>query len=163
MAAPFRIYRIVCSTPPDLETERLAFESTLASFGERVTFPEQVLFPCASFRESFDANRHRPAAEANVRMCDFFVHIFSSAWPGPPFHAFIDLAQTCMADPSQPMRQVVVLFKNFAEADDKVRSFRDTLALGGKCELRDFHDPAELDRLLPEIFASWWEAVQARP
>jgi hypothetical protein len=163
MAAPFRIYRILCSTPPDLDTERAAFESTLASFAERVTFPQQVLFAGASFREAFDADRHRGYAEDNVRMCDFFLHIFSDTWPGAAFKAYIDLARACMADPSQPMRQVAVLFKNFGEADEKVRNVRDALAQGGRCELRDFRDPADLQVLLQEIFASWWDAVQARP
>jgi hypothetical protein len=163
MAGAFRVYRILCSTPPDLEAERLAFEKSLASFAERVTFPQQVLFAGASFRDQFDAGRHRAPVEDNVRMCDFFLHIFSDTWPGPAFKAYIDLAQACMADPSQPMRKVAVLFTNFAGADEKVRNFRDALAQGGKCELRDFQDPAELQPILEEIFESWWEAVQAKP
>jgi len=163
MAAPFRIYRILCSTPPDLEPERELCESTLASFGETVTFPQQVLFAGASFCPGFDAVRHRAAGEANVRQCDFFLHIFSETWPGAAFQAFIDLAQASLADPSKPMRQTAVLFKNFAGADEKVRSFRDTLAAGGNCDLREFQDPAELERLLREIFASWWESVQRKP
>ena len=163
MATPFRIYRILCSTPPDLEAERLAFESTLASFAEHVTFPQQVLFAGASFREMFDADLHRGSAEANVSMCDFFLHIFGEAWPGAAFQAFIDLAQTCKADPVRPMRQVAILFKNFAGADEKVRKFRDALAEGGKCDLRDFQDRGELDCQLQEVFASCWESVQANP
>jgi hypothetical protein len=163
MAAPFRIYRILGSTPPDLEGERLVFESVLATFGEHVTFPQQVLFAGASFRDLFDAGRHRAPVEDNVRMCDFFLHIFSETWPGAAFQAYIDLAQACMADPTQPMRQVAVLFKNFAEADDNVRNFRDTLAEGGRCDLRDFQAPDELNRQLQEVFDSWWASVQARP
>ena len=168
MAAHFRIYRILGSTPPDLEPERLVFESTLASFAERVTFPQQVLFAGASFRSMSDASLYRASAEANVRLCDFFLHIFSEAWPGSAFKGFIDLAQVCMADPSQPMRQIAILFKNFPEADGKVREFRDTLAAGGKCDLRDFQGSAELDsaelgRVLQEVFASWWQSVQANP
>ena len=160
MAAPFRIYRILCSTPPDLEPEREIFESALAAFGEAVTFPQQVLFAGASFTPLFDAQRHRAAAEANVRECDFFLHIFSETWPGAVFQAFVDLAVASMIDPSRPLRHVVVLFKNYAQGDQKVREFRDTLAAGGNCELREFQDPGELERLLGEIFASWWEAVK---
>ena len=163
MAAPFRTYRILCSTPPDLEAERLAFESTLAAFGEHVTFPQQVLFPGASFRPPFDASRHRAEGEANVRLCDFFVHIFSTAWPDAAFRDFIELAQVCIADPARPMRQIAVLFKNYPEASEEVRRYRDTLAARGTCDLREFQDPAELTLLLQEIFASWWEAVQAKP
>jgi hypothetical protein len=163
MAAPFRIYRILCSTPPDLETDRLIFESTLASFVEQTTFPQQVLFAGASFRPEFDAERHRSSGEANVRMCDFFLHIFSDTWPGTAFKAYIDLAQACIDDPSMPMRRIAVLFKNFPEADEKVRKYRDSLTETGNCDIREFREPADLDRVLREVFASWWAAVQTKP
>jgi len=163
MAAPFRIYRVLCSTSPDLESERRVFESTLASFVEQVTFPQQVLFAPASFTPAFDADRHRAAGEDNIRTCDFFAHIFSATWPGNAFKSFIELAQACQADPSKPMRHVTVLFKDFAGADEQVRKYRDTLAAAGNTELRDFQDPVALDRQLREIYASWWDSVQARP
>jgi len=163
MPAPFRIYRILCSTPPDLETERLIFESTLANFAEHRTFPKQVLFAGASFRPRFDADRHRAIGEANVRQCDFFLHIFSDTWPGTAFQAFLDVARACTDDPSLPMRQIAVLFKNFDQADENVRRFRGSLTGAGKCDVRGFQDSAELDRLLTEIFATWWESVQAKP
>jgi hypothetical protein len=163
MAAPFQIYRVLCSTPPELEPERVLAEATLTSFGATVTFPQQVLFAGASFRPGFDAVRHRAVGESNVRMCDFFLHIFSETWPGDAFQGFIDLAQVALADPSLPMRRTAVLFKNFAAADEKVRSFRNSLAAGGNCDLREFQDPAELERLLREIFASWWESVRPDP
>lgn len=159
----FRIYRVLCSTPPDLETERLVFESTLAAFGEQVTFPRQVLLAGASFRPPFDACRNRALGEANVRLCDFFLHIFSTTWPGADFQAFIDLAQVCSADPAQPMRQIAVLFKNYPDAAEEVRQYRDTLSPAGTCAIREFEDPAQLDRILREIFSSWWESVQAQP
>jgi hypothetical protein len=163
MASPFRIYRILCSTPPDLEPEREICESTLAHFGETVTFPQQVLFAGASFRPGFDARRHRAAGESNVRQCDFFLHIFAETWPGADFQAFIELAQASLADRARPMRQTAVLFKNFAAADEKVREFRDTLAACGNCDLREFQDLAELEGQLREIFASWWESVKPDP
>ena len=89
MAAPFRIYRILCSTPPDLEAERLAFESTLAAFGEHVTFPQQVLFAGASFRPPFDAGRHRAEGEAQCPPLRFLRphllhHLAGCRFPG--FH-----------------------------------------------------------------------------
>jgi hypothetical protein len=163
MPAPFSIYRVLCSTPPDLESERLIFESSLAGFTEHTTFPQQVLFAGASFRPKFDADRYRAATEANVRQSDFFLHIFSGTWPGDTFRSFINLAQACADDPAMPMRQVAVLFKNFDEAGEPVRKFRDGLTGAAKCDVREFHDPAELDRLLGEIYVSWWESVRARP
>ena len=163
MASPFKIYRILCSTPPELDAERTLFESSLAAFGEKVIFPEQILFAGASFRDGFDAGRHRGPAEANVRMCDFFVHIFGETWPGPAFRDFIQLAIECIADPTKPMRQATVLFKNPAEADDKVRQLQQTLIEAGKCEVREFHDSTELEEHLKQLYANWHASVKARP
>jgi hypothetical protein len=160
MAPSFRIYRVLCSTPPDLEAEREIFESTLTSFGEAVAFPQKVLFAPASFLPPFDAGIHRTAVEANVRECDFFLHVFGESWPGPPFPAFIDLAQDSMAAPARPLRRSAILFKNFARADEKVREFRDKLGATGKFDLRDFQETAELDGMLREIFSSWWESLR---
>jgi len=163
MASAFKIYRIVCATPPDLNAERQVFESTLADFAERVTFPEQILFAGASFREGFDVARHRTLAESNVRMCDFFLHIFGETWPAPAFKDFITLALECAADSSQPMRNAAVLFRNPADADEQVRRFRDELGLRGNCELREFKDSQELEAQLREVFAGWHAAVKQNP
>jgi hypothetical protein len=163
MASPFKIYRILCSTPPELEAERCLFESSLAQFGEQVTFPEQILFAGASFRGSFDATRHRAAAESNVFMCDFFVHIFGESWPAPVFQGFINLAQQSIADPSKPMRLVTVMFRNLADADEKVRKFHTALIEGGKSNVREFHDAAELEQQLKEVYAGWYSSVVESP
>jgi len=163
MASPFKIYRILCSTPPELDPERTLFESSLAAFGEKVTFPEQILFAGASFRDGFDAGRHRGPAEANVRLCDFFVHIYGETWPGPTFRDFIKLAIGCIEDPSKPMRQAAVLFKNPTEADEKVRQVRQTLIEEGKCAVLEFRDSAELEAQLKQIYACWYASVKERP
>lgn len=163
MSAPFRIYRILCSTPAALEAERLLCEAALAKFGEQVTFPQGVLFAGASFRGGFDADRHRAVGEANVRMCDFFLHIFGEDWPGVAYRAFIELAQSCKADPAMPMREVAVLFQNFGNADEKVRKIREKLTGDANCDIRDFASAAELEAQLKEVFDSWWESVQTTP
>jgi hypothetical protein len=107
--------------------------------------------------------RNRALGKDNVRQCDFFLHIFSTTWPDTAFRDFIELAQACIADPSKPMRQIAVFCKNYPEAAQEVRQYRATLPATGTCAIREFEDPAQLDRLLREIFASWWDAVQARP
>ena len=61
------------------------------------------------------------------------------------------------------MRQIAVLFKNFGEADENVRKYRERLAEAGKCDIREFQDPAELDGLLREVFATWWERFKPNP
>ena len=162
MPAPFRIYRILCSTPPDLETERLIFESTLASFAEH-----DHVSPTGTFRRRIvpsevrrrPSPRRRGGQRSPVRLLSAHLlrHLAGDCFPvlhrsGPG---------TAPTTPAMPMRQIAVLFKNFDRADENVRKFRDSLTGAGKCDVREFQDPAELDRLLREIFASWWESVQA--
>jgi hypothetical protein len=159
----FRTYRILCSTSPDLEPERLVFEDTLADFGEHVTFPQEVLFAGASFRPPFDAERLRASVESNIRMCTFYVHIFPNKWPGPVFSEFIEFARVSKNDPSRPLRQFAVFFKNHAAADEQMRACRQGLASGGECEIRDFEDAAGLEHQMRLLFADWFESVQQRP
>ena len=163
--APFRIYRILCSTPPDLETERLIFESTLASFRRtRRRFPNRCSLPAPRFVRCSTPTATAPMGRPTFAMCDFFLHIFSDTWPGTAFQAFIDLAQACMDDPSHAdaadRRPVQELRR---KPTRKCGNSATAWPRAGKCDVREFQDPAELDRLLREIFASWWEAVQAKP
>ena len=146
-----------------MESERLDFEHTLAKFGEHVTFPEQILFAGASFRDGLDPAGFRPAIESNVRTCDFFVQILGESWPGPVFKDLVNLALSCAADASFPMRQPAVFFRNSDQGDEQVRQFRNTLAEGGKCDLREFRDSAELETGLREIYAAWHASVKQRP
>jgi len=96
-------------------------------------------------------------------MCDFFLHIFSAKWPGAIFESFIELARVSQADPARPMRKIAVAFKNFGNADDNVRRYREILASRSDCDLRDFEDAGGLENQLGEIFASWFDSVQNRP
>jgi hypothetical protein len=96
-------------------------------------------------------------------MCDCFLHIFGEDWPGVAFRAFIELAQSCKADPAMPMREIAVLFQNFGDADDKVRKFREKLLEGGNWDIRDFGTAAELEAQLKEVLNSWWASVQTTP
>ena len=139
------------------------FESTMAAFGEQVAFPEQILFAPASFREGFDLNFHRAAAESNVRMCDFFVQMLGEVWPGPGFQNLVNLTLECIADASKPMRQASVLFRNPDRADEQVLQFRSALAGDGKCDVGEFRDAAELERKLKEIYAGWFATVKETP
>jgi hypothetical protein len=57
-----------------------------------------------------------------------------------------------------PMRAVAVLFQDFGEADEKVRTYREKLE--GTCDIRDFSGKAELEAQLNQLFASWWALLQ---
>ena len=156
MAFPFKTYRVLCATSPELEPERDIFQSTLATFGETVSFPQGILFAGATFREGFDASLHRAAAENNVRTCDFYVHIVGEEPQGRILEGFAKLALECAADESKPMRQVSVLFRKFAEAEEPVRQFRERLVAAGACTVMDFQNSGELESRLMEVFGVWF-------
>ena len=161
MSPTFAIYRILCSTPPDLEPERLAFEACNAQFAEKVSMPDGVLFAAASFRPPFLSDRHAAAVESNIRMCDFFLQIFGEWQPRPDYAGFVDLALECLADPAMPMRQVAVLFRNPSKADPQMRQLQETLSAAGQCEVGEFCDQPDLEARVQGILAGWYSGVSA--
>jgi hypothetical protein len=163
MPFPYTTYRILCSTPQDLDAERLAFLSANAKFGEEVTLPAQVLFAVASLPASANPNLQKAAIESNIRMVDFFVHVFGQDAPEPVYKGFVDYALECLADPAKPLRSVAVLFKASPPGSGEVRKIREELASGGRCEIREFHDVQELEQQARAILETWYELARAGP
>lgn len=162
-AVDFKFYRIFCSTPRELENERLAFESAVAQFVEETSMPDAVLFAPASLRPPIVAANQKPVIESNIRMCEFFVQIFGEQWPDPVFQGFVEYALQCVADPSLVTRAVCVFFRNYQTAAPELRQLRETLAADGRCELRDFGDVEELAGQFRELFAAWYAPLKPAP
>jgi hypothetical protein len=160
MSGNFKVHRILCSTPPDLEAEQTQFLDTLAQFAEEITMPDGVLFPAATFRAPFDALAQKHAVENNIRGCDFFLQIFGEQPAEPVYGEFVENAIQCAADPAQTMRQVAVLFKVAGASSEDMRSLRD--ALSPRCTVRSFGDLGELGRVLRDVLEAWYEAVRSR-
>src|SRR5579864_282679 len=163
MPFPYTTYRILCSTPPDLDAEREVFLSSVAKFGEEVTLPAQVLFAAASLPAPFNANLHKAAIEGNIRMVDFFVQVFGDSAPEGAYRGFVDYALECLADPAKPLRSVAVLFKATPNVGEEICKLKETLRAGGRCEVREFHDSQELDTQFREVLESWYALAQAKP
>ena len=159
MATSFQFYRILCTTPPDLEEERLAFESAVAQFVEQVSMPDRVLFAPASLRPPIVAAVQKSAIERNIRECEFFLQIFGEERPDPVFPGFVEYALACAADAAMVTRAAAVLFRNHARASEEVRAFRESLASRGGCELRDFRNTEELGGVVRELLREWYAAL----
>jgi hypothetical protein len=162
---PFRFYRILCTTPPELEDERLAFESAVSAFVGRVTMPDKILFAAASLRPPILAANQMPLIEANIRMCEFIVAVFGEAWPDPVFGSFIHYSLTSIADPDRATRAACAFFRNYASAAPEVRQLRESLEKDGQCAVRDFTNttdfPAQVEELLSHWYAPLRPAVKA--
>jgi hypothetical protein len=160
MAIAWTIYRALCCVTPELEPERAAFEAANASFAERVTMPDAVLFALASPRSDFDPQVNRHGLESNIRSCDFFVQIFGETAPDPAFVEFVDLAVACTADPAFPLRSTAVIFRNPESAAPETAAFRDRMATNPHCTVHDFHDSLEFDALAETVLANWRAKIQ---
>ena len=163
MPTDFKFYGILCCTPPDLESERLVFESSVAEFVEQVSMPDGVLFAAASLRPPINAAVQKAAIDSNIRTCEFFIQIFGEQWPDPVFAGFVEYAVECAADPAIATRQVGVLFRNFPAAVPELHHFRQRLATGGRCELRDFKGPEDLSHQLRDLLAAWYLPLKPEP
>lgn len=163
MPFPYTTYRILCSTPSDLDAERMAFLAANAKFGEDVALPAKVLFAVASLATPTNANVHRSAIENNIRMADFFVHVFGDTAPESIYTGFVDFALDCLADPAKPLRSVAVLFKVSAETTAQVHKIRDDLKAGGRCQVLEFRDSQELDSQFRFVLEGWYALAQAAP
>jgi len=162
-AVDFKFYRIFCSTPRELEEERLVFESAVAQFVEQVSMPDAVLFAPASLRPPIIAANQKPVIESNIRTCEFFIQIFGEQLPDPVFQGFVEYALDCVADPSMDTRNVCVFFRNHRAAAPELRQFRQNLAAGGRCELRDFTGAEELSSQFRELLSAWYAPLKPGP
>lgn len=154
----YTMYRVLCSTPPELEEERQLFESLNSRFAEQVLMPARILFPAASFPPHFDATSHRAAAESNVRMVDFFVQIYGAVRPAPAFQGFVDLALKCVADTAFPLRRACVLFP--ANADEELSTLKSALTANGSCEVREYGSRDDLEVQLRAMLDGWFAVVR---
>ncbi len=156
MPIDFKFYNILCCTPPDLEAERLVFESAVAQFVEQVSMPDGILFAPASLRPPINAAVQKTAIDSNIRTCEFFIQIFGENWPGAVFEGFVDYALECAKDPNLATRNVAVLFRNYSNAAPELHHLRERLAAGGLCELRDFNTEADLANQLANLLSAWY-------
>ncbi len=122
--------------------------------------PRWILFGLASPRPGFNPQTGSRALESNIRFCDFFVQIFGETEPHAAFREFVELAIACTADPAFPMRSTVVVFRNPENACPEMASLRRDLIQNARCEVRDFHNPEDFERVSEEILTNWFAMVQ---
>jgi hypothetical protein len=163
MPVNFKIYRIFCATPPDLEAERLEYESSVAQFVEQVSMPDAVLFAPASLRPPIVAANYQATLESNIRTCEFFIQVFGEQCPDPVFQRLVEYAADCAGDPSMDTRGVCVFFRNHDAAAPELRRFRQSLAARRRCELRDFTGVEDLSGQLRELLSAWYRPLKPGP
>jgi hypothetical protein len=163
MTPNFTFYRVLCTSPPDLEDEREVFETAVARFVEEVSMPDRVLFAPASLRPPIVASRQKQAIEANIRCCEFVLAVFGERWPDPVFGGFAAYAAECAREAGAGTRAVAVCFRNYAGAAPEVRALRESLAGCEGCELHDFVGAGDFGRLVGDLLSRWYGPLRPQP
>jgi hypothetical protein len=157
----YRFYRILCPAPKELERERQVFDAAIGKFNEEVTMADGILFAPASVAPPYSAARHRPAVEANIRICDFFVQVLDERPPDEVFRGYIGYAIQQARDSAATMSKAAVFFRTTSGAAAEAAAYRDTLAADGGCEVLEFRDETDLAVKLRELLEKWY--VPLRP
>jgi hypothetical protein len=161
MSISYTTCRILCSTPADLDEEQQLFLAANAEFGEQVTIPSQILFAVASFREPFEPHAHRYAVQGNLRMVDFFVHVYGERAPDPIYQEFVYYGLKCLADPAKPLRNAVIFFKS-PNTDETLHRYQDALTADERCQVRVYSDAKDLAAQFREMLAGWYATVPVK-
>jgi hypothetical protein len=119
-------FRVFIASPAGLEIERRAFRQVLTDYSEEHR-ARRVLFSPIGWEITLGGvGRPQELINADLMTCDYFILVLWDRW-GTPTGAVGEekfssgceeefaLALRCLADPSKPMRGVVVLFKDVDE------------------------------------------------
>jgi len=84
----YRLLQIFCSTPGELEEERLAFHEVVGQVNQGEGIAKGVLFaPVSILPHMANKTFFQPSVDDNVRDSKFFVQILHDTW-GPPHKNF---------------------------------------------------------------------------
>ena len=152
----YQLHRIYCATPWELEEERRAFTGLVGNFNETAAMKRGVLYIPVSLVANFrDKRPMQSVVNENIRSCRHYVQVLDTApgdgWGVPErnFERDFRLALECSADPSLPMREVVVLLK---------KPPRPPAGLDGSVRVEGFVNVDEFKQQLSALFSDWLAA-----
>jgi hypothetical protein len=160
--------RIFCSTPGDLEEERMVFHDVVGEVNEAVGMPKGVLLvPVSIVPKMVNKSFFQGVVEENVRACNFFVQILNDTW-GPPARNFereYGLALQLKDDPAAAMEEVAIFFKaaNGPRLDSGILQFRSSAQSQRDCPTYEFASLEEYQRQLRVQLSAWLRAVEDEP
>src|SRR4051812_48646246 len=111
---PYRMHRVFCATPGDLEEERRAFHDVLGDVNQEEGMAQGILLvPVSILPAVVDKRAFQSAITENIRSCRYYVQVIEDTWGAPEknFERDYAVALRCAADPELPMQDVAVLFK----------------------------------------------------
>lgn len=155
----YSMHRIFCAAPGELAEEHDAFYSVMSKFNKEKAMPRGVLFVSVSILPTVvDKRAYGGAVAENIKACRYYVQVLEDSW-GPPeknFERDHALALRCAADPTLPMREVVVLFKKPLLPDRVDPSVSELKLNLGATEFETIDDYS--NRLF-DLLTKWLETV----
>jgi len=158
-AMQYRMHRIFCATPGDLEQECEVFYDAVCDVNGARCMPHGLLLVALSVPgTTVDKRPYQAAVGDNVRSCRYYVQILEDTW-GPAernFEREYMLALRCLDDPALPMQDVAIFFKKPLvphQVDPRVSEFREQRRNQGR--LLEFDSPDQFRRLLDGVLAGW--------
>lgn len=159
----YRMYRVFCGSPGDVEPELQTFYKTVGDFNANYAMPLGVLFVSLALPgTTLDKRPYQAVIGENIRSCRYYVQLLEDTW-GPVERSFERdhaLAVQCAADPSMPMQEVAIFFKKPLlphQVDPRVAEFKDKLREAGECA--EFSSPAEFASLFEPVLHRWLVSV----
>jgi hypothetical protein len=148
----YRLHKVYCATPWELEAERRAFCEIVGEFNERHSIKTGLLYIPIGLGNARDKRPFQYAVSENIRESRHYIQLFDTTpeegW-GPPernFQRDYRLALECSADPALPMREVAVLAKKTAVLPPEIAP---------ATEIREFADISDFRNQLLDLFEAW--------
>ena len=117
------MHRVFCSTPGDLESERLLFHNVVAEVTESEGMPRQTLLVPVTCLRNEHLLLFRKAVEENVRQCAYFVQVLNDSWGmGDSFKGLYPFAAACRDNPNEPMQEMAVFIKGSGSGKSLLQS-----------------------------------------
>jgi|SRR5882672_10303393 len=163
----YRLLRVFCSTPGDLEDERQAFHDVMGELNESDGMPKGVLLvPISIVPKMANKTFFQGVVDENVRACRFFVQVLHNNW-GPPaknFEREYNLAWQLKADPASLMEDVALFFKvaDGVEVEPVILQLRSS-AQQQDCSTHEFASLEEYKQQLRAQLSAWLRAVEDEP
>jgi hypothetical protein len=148
----YRLHKVYCANPWELEAERRAFYDVVGEFNERDAMNAGILYVPVGLGNTRDKRSFQYAVSENIRECRHYLQLFDTApgegWGVPErnFERDYCLAIECSSNPALPMHEVAVLAKKPAILPPGITA---------GTEVREFTELTEFRAELLELLERW--------
>jgi uncharacterized protein YjbI with pentapeptide repeats len=164
---------VFIATPSGLDAERKAFRETLEEHNELDPQGRSVIFTPIGWELTLGGHgRPQELINEDLMKCDYFILVLWDRWGSPTdndgiftsgCHEEFELAIRCLQDPSKPMREVIIFFKDVDEVRkqdpgpqlSKVLAFQEELEKSKKHLLMTFVDTSSFQSHLRRYLMRW--------